>query len=364
MEKKKTRTQLYRINIIHILIIITLITFITEIIVYLDLNLSGRLSVTPMNYLIRYIIIPDAVNIISIIVALWVDYSESFSEKIKNYSPVVAAGFMSLGIASSHNFFITSLCGTLIPVILVSVYGDRKMIRNITIMSYVFLAIATIIAKYDSQKTYKYLYIDSVVIGIIMAAAYLCGITTVNLVKENFEEIEERILKEQLLTEQLLHDQLTGLYNHTAFYRCLEKEIEECEKAKKKLSLAVIDIDNFKRVNDIYGHENGNIVLIHLAQYMKEICEDSSVVCRYGGEEFAVIFPNTDREKAKEIMETVRRRFERHNYMFMPQHHVTISCGICEVDLNNLDKADELFKKADEIMYQAKNSGKNQVIAI
>jgi GGDEF domain-containing protein len=109
---------------------------------------------------------------------------------------------------------------------------------------------------------------------------------------------------------QLLTDELTGLYNFRFFKETLPREITRCQNNKSELSLALLDIDNFKQVNDRYGHLVGDDVLINSANVIKKAVGDTGLVFRYGGEEIAIIFPEVDKKSAYEIVDRVRQKYE------------------------------------------------------
>ena len=178
--------------------------------------------------------------------------------------------------------------------------------------------------------------------------------------KENLSKLTAGAADNESLEKKLERDPMTGLYNHSAFYSHLDRLVKE--RNEEPLSLAVVDIDNFKRINDTYGHNNGDEVILHLAAVMKEICDDgNNYVCRYGGEEFAVIFPNVKSRQAKEKMELVLEAFRSRKYDWM-EGNVTFSCGIFQLSAYRMSSV-EFFQVADKMLYQAKHSGKNQCVS-
>ena len=162
------------------------------------------------------------------------------------------------------------------------------------------------------------------------------------------------------LVNKLLRDAMTGLYNHASFYGFLDTITKANSEDISTITLAIIDIDNFKKVNDTYGHSKGDEVILFLAEVLKRRFTDVGYVCRYGGEEFAVIFINKNGRQAKELMEGALEEFRRHEFSWK-EDPVTFSCGICEYMSGRMtDK--ELFGIADKVLYRAKNSGKNQCL--
>lgn len=170
------------------------------------------------------------------------------------------------------------------------------------------------------------------------------------------------------LYEMVVHkshtDSITGLWNHGYFQYMLALEIEKARKNKTPLSLAIIDIDNFKSLNDTYGHPNGDLILTEIASIIKNSSRDADYVCRYGGEEFSVILTQINKEQSFEIAQRIRKKIEEHyfpKFDFPQDLRITVSIGLATFP-DDADSKDELIIKADKAMYIAKFSGKNQVV--
>jgi len=165
--------------------------------------------------------------------------------------------------------------------------------------------------------------------------------------------------KEEELYEKAITDPLTNLYNRVFLNEFLEKKILESRRYKFPLSIAMIDVDFFKKINDTYGHLTGDCVLRELALLLKKNFRGSDVVARYGGEEFIVIMPFTTLEDACDKMEYFRKIVEAHRFC-MENLKVTISIGVTE--FNKKDNVWDLIKKADDNLYEAKHLGRNRVV--
>ncbi len=168
------------------------------------------------------------------------------------------------------------------------------------------------------------------------------------------------------LYEMVVHkshtDSLTNLWNHGFFQHTLTMEIEKAKKNNNSLGLIIIDIDNFKKLNDEYGHQNGDIVLMELAQILKESARKNDYVCRYGGEEFSMILPQTDKEHAFMLAERIREKIAQHTFpkfSLFANLNVTVSVGLASFPEDTTIKED-LIAKADKAMYIAKFGGKNR----
>lgn len=156
------------------------------------------------------------------------------------------------------------------------------------------------------------------------------------------------------------HDNLTKLYNRQKLNDELNKEVLRENRYKHGLSLLMFDIDDFKNVNDTYGHDIGDVVLIDIANILKDSTRSTDIACRWGGEEFMVLLPETNITDTINIAETIRKNVE--NYKFSNvELQITISIGAVEF-IVDVDDKETFIKHADVAMYKAKNSGKNQVV--
>ncbi len=170
----------------------------------------------------------------------------------------------------------------------------------------------------------------------------------------------------QKTKELTIVDELTGIYNYRYFIRKLSQEIKRAERYKQPLSLLMIDIDWFKRCNDTYGHLFGNKVLKELAKRIKDSVRDVDVVSRYGGEEFAVILPQTNKKDAHMIGERIRHRVESTDFIVEEGElmvKVTVSLGVATHPENGTT-SEQLIEKVDQALYLAKGKGKNTVCAV
>ncbi|MEI6776922.1 MAG: diguanylate cyclase [Chloroflexales bacterium] len=163
------------------------------------------------------------------------------------------------------------------------------------------------------------------------------------------------------LREQSLRDPLTGLHNRRYVNETLGREMIHAERENLPVSFILADIDHFKKINDTYGHQVGDKVLVEIARLIKEHARGSDIVCRYGGEEFLLVFLNTTRDDAAKRAEEIRHtaaglRIPHENGTLM----VTISFGLATYP-DHGNNAEELIIKADQALYQSKHSGRNRV---
>jgi len=158
-------------------------------------------------------------------------------------------------------------------------------------------------------------------------------------------------------------DGLTGLDNHQQMQSILKNEVFRCQRYSSSLSVIMLDIDHFKNVNDTYGHQKGDDILLDFASIMKKFCRSNDVAARYGGEEFVLVLPETKVKGAVYIAERIREEMASQTFQHKGKDfNVTVSCGIAEFDSNFIKSPADLIKVADEALYKAKDEGRNRTI--
>ncbi|GEM82388.1 diguanylate cyclase [Meiothermus hypogaeus] len=166
----------------------------------------------------------------------------------------------------------------------------------------------------------------------------------------------------QRLERMALEDGLTGLFNRRYLDEALAREFEHSRRHGRPLSVALCDLDNFKRINDHLSHMVGDEVLKGVARLLREHARPADVVARYGGEEFALLLPGADAAQARAACEKLRAVVEAYPWHTLhPELRVTLSVGVCS-DLS-LENHERMLAEADKRLYQAKHRGKNQVVA-
>ncbi|MCX8021562.1 MAG: GGDEF domain-containing protein [Syntrophorhabdaceae bacterium] len=166
-------------------------------------------------------------------------------------------------------------------------------------------------------------------------------------------------LKEALNTVKRImnKDHLTGILNRRAFEKALKREISFAIRHKLPLSLVIVDIDHFKKINDTYGHETGDLVLKRFAKTLEKYIREEDILGRIGGEEFVLLLPNTDVKHALYASERIRQKVERLKISGI-KGNITASFGITE--LSPSDDMKSLLKRADDALYEAKRNGRNR----
>lgn len=173
--------------------------------------------------------------------------------------------------------------------------------------------------------------------------------------------VRNRAARARHLKARMVRDSLTGLYNHTHILQLLEDCSLRAQRESKPLSFAMLDIDHFKKVNDSHGHPMGDRVIKSLALFLKQRLRKTDFIGRYGGEEFAIVMPDTDLEAACGVLDDIRQRFAEICYPARPRDlSCTFSAGVVQFQ-EGLDSV-TMAAAADQALYRAKGAGRNQVV--
>jgi len=172
-----------------------------------------------------------------------------------------------------------------------------------------------------------------------------------------------RAQRSRKLAEAITRDSLTGLLNHAKLRDQLDIEVLRAERQGTNLTFAMIDIDFFKKVNDNYGHVVGDHVIRDIARTLNQQLRRTDIIGRYGGEEFAVILPDTDEKSAKYALDKIREEYAQKHHAVGKEHfNITFSCGISGISSSK--SAEAIVVKADEALYEAKKKGRNCIVIL
>ena len=163
-------------------------------------------------------------------------------------------------------------------------------------------------------------------------------------------------------SEQARHDPLTGTLNRKGLDEAVQREISGARRKGSNLCLALLDIDNFKKLNDTHGHDAGDAALVHLTKITRECIRPQDTLARYGGEEFIILLPDASVDQAVEAMTRVQRELTKHYFLAGSEHLlITFSAGVTALNVD--ETAEQAITRADQAMYLAKRAGKNRVVA-
>lgn len=166
---------------------------------------------------------------------------------------------------------------------------------------------------------------------------------------------------EEKLSKLAVTDPLTGINNRRNFFNLAKKEFSRFKRYSSKISLLMLDIDNFKAINDTYGHLAGDIVLKELVKKIKEILRESDIPCRFGGEEFAILLIESGKNESFNVAERIRHDIAMSNIKWQNQIvKFTVSIGLTLIKKSD-ENLDDIIHRADKALYRAKGKGKNRI---
>lgn len=311
-------------------------------------------------YLWDYIILP-AIGLFALtfLADLFVR-SRRFSLVVKEYLSLTLFVFFSFYLSLTHDIARVLLASFILPIFASTIFLNVKITRWIFWISN--LAVMLVGVKlYFSGELDSIMIMQIFVVFFMFLCSYLLSEILIKYGHYNLTTLIHFDNKQQNMQVQLKLDPFTGLNNRKTFDENLPRLMKECRNAQKFISLAMIDIDNFKSVNDLYGHAMGDRVLLYLSEMLKNIQTENIQSFRIGGDEFCVLFKDCNTEETYKICETLRIQMETCPIRTIDEKRVTLSCGGVCIDPQNAS-LEMLKNTADSALYAAKNNGRNQVV--
>ena len=312
-------------------------------------------------YWVKYIIVPSLVMLaVNILVHRFVCGRKS-PLLYKEYAVISLILFFCTFLCVVHGIAAVLLATFCLPVFVSSLFANLKMTKRIFILSQLALLASAVRMHFFTSRVYgHWIWYEALTASGILLASYLLTRVFIRYGQYNISSLIDSYNNQKSLREQLKYDSFTGLYNRRTYEELLPRLMAECRSADACLSMAVLDMDNFKEINDTYGHAVGDKVLLRLAHILLNNCGEHIYAFRLGGEEFALLFRDYCVQDAYKVCEGIRSIMEASSVPEIKNRRVTFSCGL--VCMNKLHMNPEsLFQAADAALYQAKNSGKNRI---
>ena len=291
-------------------------------------------------------------------IVLIVDDEEIVRETLMNFMDVL--GYQSVAVATGEEA-VVEMRKTAYDLVLTDLFlpgmDGIDVVREIKAIN--ANAVVVVMTAHGSIQA----AIDSIREGAYDFISKPFDIETIRLRMSNALEYRNLYDQTQEYKKRATIDGLTGLWNYSHFQELLYREIERSRRYKYPVSLVMIDLDNFKRYNDTFGHVSGNVVLIQVAEIFKSFIRKADTVSRYGGEEFVIILPHTERQRAYKLCDRLRKTIEKEAFEgeeSMPGGRITISSGVATFP-DDASTAEELVDHADKALYEAKRAGRNVV---
>lgn len=317
-----------------------------------------------ITYLHREVVFPLAAILTSI---LTLELLCRFTNRNLDYIFMITATIFA-GILVMTNPEIPVMQAVMIvPLILSILFFEKKKVFFSAVTNLLFI-IAFYFFNYHHSFSI-HVQLSVIIISFTILASCAAGMIVVNRGRELLgnlrdsitSEVKLRAEKEWIETMSKM-DALTGLANHKSFHDNLDQMLMARSQDKAAVHLALVDVDNFKSVNDTYGHWVGDIVLKRISDTLKATLQTNAFVSRYGGEEFGILFHGLSDSSVLAMLEEARGQIERIRYPEVEDRTVTVSMGLHKF---NVTETKEMgFKQADSALYEAKRTGKNRICAI
>lgn len=348
----KWRKLIYKTNFACMLVV-----FITEIIMYFIFLKEGLFLHTIPVYLFRFLLLPTFISLSLILLDVIARHKYKTRDVMLNILPVLQLTLLCFMVSCVHHVFAVTFCTFSFPIFLSSIFNDRRLTRGITIISVILLTVAQFIGP-DFNLVYSaYLIPEYFVAVIALLASFLVCTILVKFQDEKNRVIEHVYQSRMEAISQLNLDQKTGLYGVTAYHSYLDQLLNN-HPSQHAIAIAMLDIDDFKRVNDTFGHAKGDEVIQCVANLMKNLCDDRFFPVRFGGEEFIILFYDGDWQEYKDLTKRLLVEFSLHTYDFSDTP-ITISAGLAQWFPNCSGEC--LFTHADKALYASKATGKNRI---
>ncbi|WNF37544.1 GGDEF domain-containing protein [Bacillaceae bacterium IKA-2] len=285
--------------------------------------------------------------------------------KLYNSHLLIIAGTLLALVVIVINPGVPGLQSTLLlPMAISLIYFDKRkllfsFIVNVTCLATVYLLFPSV-----RMAATEYEYFSSFFVLFAGYFIYLSILQRGNEVLKDLHQASEKekelMVKNTIMERLSKVDPLTGLNNHKTFHQYMDHLVEQCQTYQMPLQLAIIDIDNFKNINDRFGHSVGDTILKRVASTIFETASENDIVARYGGEEFAILFTDKHFDESYNLCENIRKNISNLHHQETKDNAVTVSVGLKDFH-SNLTKYD-FFDQADAMLYKAKESGKNKVV--
>ena len=328
---------------------IRILIFVGVIVGFFSLIFNG-FEINPAIDILVGLLLPLGLNYLIWRIADHVNSKDKYSDKTKNY--VCIFMFCTIGgiISIFYSHYVVLWCVPMLLAMFSSIFCDRDLLGRSVIYCFILTVIAMLssILKYPEENSY-YIQNEIVVLGI----DFLIAVIAFRMVKYTTEMVE----KIGNSSRQLETDALTGLHSRPYIYEKAQAIVYTAKK-ENPISVAILDLDHFKHVNDTYGHENGDIVLKTFGRLISKYLNDQITAGRFGGEEFLLLFDNISSEKAYECLDNMRKEFSEIGYEFSNEN-VTFSSGL--VTITSPLPFKQLFTLADNALYRSKENGRNRI---
>ncbi|NLI53606.1 MAG: GGDEF domain-containing protein [Clostridiales bacterium] len=329
------------------------VAFVVECLMAFVIANSDILNTTIGRYIFKFIAVPSGLAGLCLLTGLYTLYKKNLSQKTKAYVVSLLFAQICFIYYTVHSAFFTVYSLYAFAIFLTTTYADYRLTGVVSLYSIASLAVSELFFHWDIDKVSVFTdsnrLVDFIIALSILIACSIISIGTIRYERRKNEASLRREVERELLKESLRQDELTGVYNRKALHDALRK-LEQAG-AKAPLVFGIADIDRFKAVNDVYGHQIGDLCLIEFSCILSE-CFGESAVYRYGGDEFCLILHDIAIDEAVRLCERAQARLFRAEFAGAPDLKPTACFGLTE--FSESGGASRLFVQADEALYESK----------
>ena len=312
-------------------------------------------------FMFKYFAVPVLVwvNLFSVILYLYCLKLYPKAKSSLNFSLIgwlVYAELILHGISACYYLGLQSGFQYYVFLLAIFPFLNYRHSLEIRAVKVVFLVLVCILLDYWLHKIVPIVVIDPTYLHIMRLFNLSVFLIVTSIVSYFFAQASKSYQRSLYLMATV--DQLTGLHNRRYLIEAADREIAVQQRNARQVSLLIIDVDYFKRVNDDYGHNTGDEVLKSLADVMRTYSRQSSVVARWGGEEFLILLPNTDAGTMGLIAERMRKKIAKSQILFN-DHKISVTVTIGGASLHSKESFAQLLTRADNALYQGKDQGRD-----
>ncbi|MBQ0051908.1 MAG: GGDEF domain-containing protein [Treponema sp.] len=336
------------------------IVLVVELLIFFLFWNSNTLNRSPESYLLIRIICPSGINFLTSLALALILKKIKITPKQGNYCASFAVLICCSTVAIFHTAFEFLLMSLTLPVFICTIFGDQKLLKHLAVFDVLAFGIAATVLLTESQNNTIFEVVSVLSLAALVGISFLIANALVRTQLEHLKFIYKSYKKQLDLIHALKIEPFTQLYNKNALEGCMNAYLRKYEENIFDPTLVMIDIDHFKAVNDTYGHESGDIVLLTLADIIKEQMDGIRHAFRFGGEEFVLIFEKEDREYVLNKVQTIKDIFCEATYDFAEGLHFSFSAGVAKPQ-HGWDRS-QWFNATDSALYNAKETGRNKIV--
>jgi len=346
-----------RLRLQRTILFLVLMTLGLEIGMGIYLYASGSMRQSPLEYTLLRILLPFAINLVLYFSMKFSNISDKFSIRIKNRICSTALIIYCGEMGIIHSYFIPMWSVSLFGLMVAAIFHDSVYHKIQSAFCLVFIFLSGLTHIYDYPEDFGFTVQCLVVTEVVAVAICMLAFMLEEFSGKEFVINIEATRGAQKYKTWYEFDFLTGVFSRAHLEEAAHKIFEQ-RGADSRVAVAMMDIDDFKKINDVYGHDNGDKVLRKLGEYLVVFNTSKTVCGRYGGEEFVIVFEECDGSENIDELEGLRGRVEQTTYEFK-EGPVTLSIGYYEASAD--DSFETALKKADDALYKSKSDGKNRV---